>query len=132
MKPRFEPSPPEATQAALDMAVQPFVEKFVRTDKRERATTLYLPKQAKASWHELIPMVDTQRARPCTPDALEPWDAGRTFMSFMETQTDPRRFYEAPPAKRQPTSAQPTAADAQSRKVDVARQTAGVDAVPPQ
>ena len=75
MKPRFEPSPPEATQAALDMAVQPFVEKFVRTDKRERATTLYLPKQAKASWHELIGMVDTHRARPCTPEALAAWDA---------------------------------------------------------
>lgn len=75
MKPRFEPSPPEATQAALDMAVQPFVEKFVRADKRDRATGMYLPKQAKASWHELIAMVDTHRARPCTPDALAPWDS---------------------------------------------------------
>jgi hypothetical protein len=25
--------------------------------------------------------------------ALRPWDAGRTFMSFMERPTDPRRFY---------------------------------------
>lgn len=25
--------------------------------------------------------------------ALDPWDAGRTFMSFMESPTDPRRFY---------------------------------------
>lgn len=75
MKPRFDPSPPEATEVALDMAVRPFVEKFVRADKRERATSLYLPRPPRASWHELIAMVDTQRAQLCTPEVLAPWDA---------------------------------------------------------
>lgn len=76
-KQRFDPSPAVATDAALEMAVQPFIERFVRPDKRERATTLFLPKQPKASWHELIQMIDTTRARPYAAGALEPWNAVR-------------------------------------------------------
>lgn len=70
---RFDPSPSEATDAALEMAIRPFIERFVREDKRERALSLFLPKSPKASWHELIGMIDTARARPFEDETLDPW-----------------------------------------------------------
>lgn len=76
-KHRFDPSPTVATEAALEMAVQPFIDRFVKDDKRERAAALFLVKQPKASWHELIQMIDTSRARPYEAGALEPWNAVR-------------------------------------------------------
>jgi hypothetical protein len=72
---RFDPSPEVATEAALEMALRPFIERFVRTDKRERATSHFLPKIDKASYHELITSIDTTRARPYAPGVLEPWNA---------------------------------------------------------
>jgi hypothetical protein len=72
---RFDPSPPDAGDAALDMAVNPFLDKLVRSDKRGRAAQLFRARPAKASWHELLGMIDTTRARPCTPSELEPWHA---------------------------------------------------------
>ncbi|MDB4964134.1 MAG: hypothetical protein JWP01_4133 [Myxococcales bacterium] len=74
---RFDPSPTLATDVGLETAVRPFIERFVKADKRERATAHYLPKQPKASWHELIQMIDTTRARPYSLGVLEPWNAVR-------------------------------------------------------
>ena len=79
-KQRFDPSPTVATDAAIEMAVQPFIDRFVKPDKRERAIAHFLgspPRQPKASWHELIQMTDNARARPYAPGVLEPWNAVR-------------------------------------------------------
>ncbi len=76
-KQRFDPSPTIATEVGLETAIRPFVERFVKEDKRERAFAAFCPKQPKASWHELIQMIDTTRARPYAPGALEPWNAVR-------------------------------------------------------
>jgi hypothetical protein len=76
-KQRFDPSPTIATEVGLETAIRPFVERFVKEDKRERAIAAFCPKQPKASWHELIQMIDTARARPYAPGALEPWNAVR-------------------------------------------------------
>jgi len=76
-KQRFDPSPTLATDVGLETAIPPFIERFVKADKRERAMSQFAPKQAKASWHELIQMIDTSRARPYAPGALEPWNAVR-------------------------------------------------------
>ncbi|MBA3453333.1 MAG: hypothetical protein H0T42_09605 [Deltaproteobacteria bacterium] len=77
---RFDPSPTLATDVGLETAIQPFIDRFVKEEKRERATALFIsiaPKQDKASWHELIQMIDTSRARPYAPGVLEPWNAVR-------------------------------------------------------
>lgn len=74
---RFDPSPTLATDVGLETAIGPFIDRFVKTEKRERAIALFAPKQDKASWHELIQMIDTSRARPYAPDFLEPWNAVR-------------------------------------------------------
>ena len=76
-KHRFDPSPTLATDVGLETAVVPFIDRFVKADKRDRAIALFAPKQEKASWHELIQMIDTSRARPYEPGALEPWNAVR-------------------------------------------------------
>jgi hypothetical protein len=72
-KQRFDPSPALATDTGLETAVRPFIERFVKEDRRERAVSHFLPKQPKASWHELIQLIDTARARPYAPAVLEPW-----------------------------------------------------------
>ncbi len=71
---RFDPSPEIATVTALEMALRPFVERFVKEDKRERAFAHFLPKRDVSSYHELITSLDTTRARPCPAGALEPWN----------------------------------------------------------
>jgi len=76
-KQRFDPSPTLATDVGLETAIRPFIERFVKTDKRDKALAQFAPKQPKASWHELIQMIDTTRARPYAPGALEPWNAVR-------------------------------------------------------
>ena len=76
-KHRFDPSPTVATDVGLETAVRPFIDRFVKTDKHDRAIALFAPKQEKASWHELIQMIDTTRARPYAPGVLEPWNAVR-------------------------------------------------------
>ena len=75
--PRFNPSPEVATETALDMALRPFIERFVKADKRDRALSHFLPKLEKASYHELITSIETTRARPCTADTLAEWNAVR-------------------------------------------------------
>ena len=59
-----------ASDAALDMALKPFIERLVRADKRERATSHFLPKKEQSSYHELVTSIDESRARPCTPADL--------------------------------------------------------------
>lgn len=76
-RPRWDPSPTIATDTGLETALRPFIEKFIKEDKRERASAHFLPKLEKASYHELIMALDTSRARPYTPGALEPWNAVR-------------------------------------------------------
>jgi len=76
-KQRFDPSPTLATDVGLETAIRPFIERFVKTDKRDKALAQFAPKQPKASWHELIQMIDTTRARPYAAGALEPWNAVR-------------------------------------------------------
>ena len=76
-KHRFDPSPTVATDVGLETAVRPFIDRFIKTDKHDRAIALFAPKQDKASWHELIQMIDTSRARPYAPGVLEPWSAVR-------------------------------------------------------
>jgi hypothetical protein len=65
--PRLDPSLTAATDAALDMSLRPFIERLVRPEKRERATSHFLPKREHSSYHELVTSIDETRARPCTP-----------------------------------------------------------------
>jgi hypothetical protein len=74
---RFDASLPAASDAALDMALRPFIERLVRADKRERATSHFLPKREQSSYHELVTSVDTSRARPCTPADIAGWNEVR-------------------------------------------------------
>lgn len=75
--PRFDPMPELATAAALDMALNPFIERFVKEDKRARATSLFVPKQTKTEWRDVLPLVDTRRGRTYTDKDLQPWSAVR-------------------------------------------------------
>lgn len=76
-RPRFDPSPEIATETALEMALRPFIDRFVKEEKRERAVAHFLPKKDISSYHELMTSLDTTRARPCPAGALEPWNAVR-------------------------------------------------------
>lgn len=77
MKQRFDPSPTIATEAALDMAVKPFIERFVREELRDKALAAFVPKDARHHWGDLVHMIDTSRARPYEAGALAPWNAVR-------------------------------------------------------
>lgn len=74
---RFDPSPTVATEAALEMAIKPFIERFVRPEDQAKALANFVPKNAKHPWGDLVHMIDTTRARPYTPGMLEPWNAVR-------------------------------------------------------
>jgi hypothetical protein len=74
---RFDPSPTIATEAALDMAIKPFVERFVRPELHEKAIAAFLPKNERHPWGDLVHMIDTARARPYEPGVLAPWNAVR-------------------------------------------------------
>jgi hypothetical protein len=71
--PRFDPMPERATEVALDMAMKPFVERFVKEDKRARASSLFVPKPARTEWRDLLPLIDTRRGRTYVPADLAPW-----------------------------------------------------------
>ena len=60
-----------ATDTGLEQALAPFVDRFVREDKRTRAQGLL----AKREWPELMGLIDTKRGRPLTPGdgSLTPW-----------------------------------------------------------
>jgi hypothetical protein len=70
---RFDPMPEKASEAALEMTLPPFVERFVRDDRRTRARSL-LDKHA---WSDVISILDTTRARSYTEKDLQPWHAVR-------------------------------------------------------
>jgi len=59
------------------MAIKPFIDRFVVEDKRARAVTLFVPKQPRAEWNELIRMIDTHRGRTFKADELDEWHATR-------------------------------------------------------
>ncbi len=61
--------PETASEAALELTLQPFVERFVREDKRARAVAL----MAKHAWRELIPLLDLTRGRTYTEQDLKGW-----------------------------------------------------------
>ena len=73
---RFESKPEPANDAALADALPPFIERFVREDKRARALQLFVPRP-RVEWRDLIPMLDTWRARTFTDGVLVPWHATR-------------------------------------------------------
>ncbi|MGE0395659.1 MAG: hypothetical protein AB7T06_02950 [Kofleriaceae bacterium] len=74
---RFDPSPTIATEAALEMAIVPFIDRFVKPELREKATAVFLPKNERHPWGDLVHMIDTTRARPYEPGVLAPWNAVR-------------------------------------------------------
>lgn len=77
MKQRFDPSPTIATEAALDMAIKPFIERFVRPELHDKAIAAFLPKDERHHWGDLVHMIDSTRARPYEAGALAPWNAVR-------------------------------------------------------
>jgi hypothetical protein len=77
MMPHTEVRPELATDVALDQAIRPFIDRFIREDKRERATALLTTHTPRTEWRELISWVDTRRGRPLTDDSLLPWHTVR-------------------------------------------------------
>src|SRR5437660_12769692 len=65
--------PEKASAAAFDMTLQPFVDRFVREDRRARAKLL----MDKHAWSDVISLLDTTRARAYTEKDLQPWHAVR-------------------------------------------------------
>jgi hypothetical protein len=76
-QPRFDPMPERANDAALDLALRPFVERYIKEDKHARATTLCLPTHPRAECRELLPLIDTRRGRTYVDADLAPWHAVR-------------------------------------------------------
>src|ERR1041385_7387569 len=75
--PRFEPMPERATEAALEMALSPFVERFVDEDKRGRARAALTMKHGHVEWHDVLKLVNPRRSRTFTSDELRQWHAVR-------------------------------------------------------
>lgn len=64
-----------ATETGLDEALKPFVDRFVKDDKRVRASAVV----TKREWPELMSLIDTRRGRAITPGdaSLTPWNKVR-------------------------------------------------------
>ncbi len=77
MHARFDPMPEAANDVALDTAIRPFIDRFIREDKRERATALFLPRKARTEWRELLPLIDLKRSRTYEKQELASWHAVR-------------------------------------------------------
>ena len=75
--PRFDPMPERASDAALAMALTPFVERFVEEDKRTRARAALTPKHGRLDWRDVLQLVNTRRGRTFNGTDLEPWHAVR-------------------------------------------------------
>jgi len=71
--PRFDPMPERASDAALDMALRPFVDKFIDEDKRTRARAAFTPKSGRLEWREILKLVNTRRGQTFAEADLEPW-----------------------------------------------------------
>ncbi len=69
--------PERANEVALDMALRPFVERFVDEDKRLRARAALAPKHGRFDWRDVLALVNTRRGRTFAPAELEPWHAVR-------------------------------------------------------
>jgi hypothetical protein len=75
--PRFDPMPERATEVGLDMALRPFVERFIDEDKRARARAAFASKHGHFDWRDVLPLVNTRRGRTFATDELKPWHAVR-------------------------------------------------------
>lgn len=69
--------PERATEVALDMALRPFVDRFVDEDKRTRARAAFAPKNGHFDWRDVLALVNTRRGRTFESAELEPWHAVR-------------------------------------------------------
>ena len=69
--------PERASDAALDMALRPFVERFVKEDKRSRAATMLAAKHGRIDWHDVLQLIDLRRGSTYSDADLEPWHAVR-------------------------------------------------------
>ena len=65
--------PEHASKAALEMTLRPFVDRFVREDRRGRAAAV----MERHAWSDLMPLLDTARGRTYTDEDLRPWHAVR-------------------------------------------------------
>lgn len=68
---------PEASAAALELSIKPFIDRFVQKDRHDKAIASFLPKQPRAHWGDLAHMIDNGRARPLEKSAVAPWNAVR-------------------------------------------------------
>ena len=75
--PRFDPWPERANEAALDLALRPFVERFVAEDKQARARAALTPKAGRFEWRDVLKFVNTRRGQTFVDADLEPWHAVR-------------------------------------------------------
>ena len=75
--PHTEARPELANQTALDQAIRPFIDRFIREDKRDRANAILASHTPRTEWRELISWVDTSRGRALTDDSLTPWHTVR-------------------------------------------------------
>lgn len=93
---RFDASLTAASDAALDMALRPFIERLVKPEKRERANAHFLPKREQSSYHELVTSIDESRARPCTPEDIAGWNdvRGVLFVDHEAYTTTAKQAHE--------------------------------------
>lgn len=75
--PRFDPMPERANDVALEMALRPFVDKFIDDEKRARARSAFTPKHGHLDWRDVLQLVNTRRGRTFASDELTPWHAVR-------------------------------------------------------
>jgi hypothetical protein len=69
--------PERASDAALDMALRPFVDRFVEEDKQTRARAAFTPKSGKLEWRDVLKLVNTRRGQTFVESDLAPWHAVR-------------------------------------------------------
>lgn len=69
--------PERATDAALEMALTPFIERFVEEDKRVRARGALTAKGGHLEWRDVLKLVNTRRGRTFATDELRQWHAVR-------------------------------------------------------
>lgn len=69
--------PERATDAALDLALRPFVDRFVDEDKHARARAAFTPKLGRLDWRDALQWVNTRRGQVFVEADLVPWHAVR-------------------------------------------------------
>ena len=75
--PRFDPWPEKANDAALDLALRPFVDRFVEEDKQARARAALTPKAGRIEWRDVLKLMNTRRGQTFVEADLKPWHAVR-------------------------------------------------------